>query len=161
MEQKIEIHSIKIKTSEKSGKDFFSVDTSEGFINVFDIKLAEQLKQYVGKEVNVELEQNGKFTNLKAIKELPKDQTRLIPKKEISYTENREAKDAIFLTSYAKDLCVECMKYCVGKDTDFNLHECMDECVDAINTAYNNILDNLKGNKQEKKTKEPVVETVK
>ena len=120
MKTNLTIHAVEMKT-QKNGKPYTSFTTSSGKMSVFDAKVADCIKPHVGKTIECEVTQNGNFSNITgfyAVTDVqptphtPAHQNEVmnvgveehVTQPRMSMDEARRAKDAMMLTSYAKDI---------------------------------------------------------
>ena len=97
--EKIKILNFETKIS-TTGKPYFRVNTSQGFMSVFDNETMIKLPNNIGKEVFAEIvpSLDGKYKNIRSIK----DEEVKTPEKSSTSSDDKPS----FYVSYAKDIYI-------------------------------------------------------
>lgn len=130
------------KKQTKNNQDFYSFQTTAGTMSCFDLTTAKELVEHVDENIEVEIEKNNGFTNLK--KFLGNVTADKVPSEDVppkdKFADARKSKDTSIYTSYAKDVfmkLVECQEEIpAGKDASFpQFNDLMDIAIKMVKQA--------------------------
>ena len=128
------------KTS-KAGRKYFSVETDDGTMTMFDKPIIDEMMKHVGKKVRLEIVESSGFKNIKKFcgevteEKISNAAPTAKPEPAENFEAARKLKDQSIYTSYAKDVCIAIMQAQGENKTSASINAIMATAIDVVKQA--------------------------